>query len=376
MATNYSKVHSRVGAAIGTIISVPKDSTWTNSTNPTTEGSNWQLDDNYPGWLPCEGQSLSKSDYRALYQVVGDTYGSTTTNFSLPDYRSKKLVGTGSVDGNQPGGLTLTPTSGPGNSLAEPNTAGSEGGVYSVTTVRQLPPSSEITPGSPSTPETIGGGATDTFNISTFTTDGFGQVTTVVNSDISGTVNWSAGATNTGTQAFPTPIPGPHYHEIRYAQRGNTQAAAGNPYASAQDVGFMNQVEAGVLSYTRFGESLRKHSHMLNWGYGTTYAGYGNDEAGGSSGLVNRTEIGGNINQKFGDSFNPDNNRGNVINKTVGISNNTGDTLGVFFNVGTFTLSNAAKSQWDAALDMRLQSAEELPVMQPYFRLKYLIKAY
>ena len=46
MATNYSKVHSRVGAAIGTIISVPKDSTWTNSTNPTTEGSNWQLDDN------------------------------------------------------------------------------------------------------------------------------------------------------------------------------------------------------------------------------------------------------------------------------------------------------------------------------------------
>ena len=50
--------------------------------------------------------------------------------------------------------------------------------------------------------------------------------------------------------------------------------------------------------------------------------------------------------------------------------------LGVFFNVGTFTLSNAAKSQWDAALDMRLQSAEELPVMQPYFRLKYLIKAY
>ena len=90
MATNYSKVHSRVGAAIGTIISVPKDSTWTNSTNPTTEGSNWQLDDNYPGWLPCEGQSLSKSDYRALYQVVGDTYGSTTvsyTHLTLPTNR-------------------------------------------------------------------------------------------------------------------------------------------------------------------------------------------------------------------------------------------------------------------------------------------------
>ena len=138
----------------------------------------------------------------------------------------------------------------------------------------------------------------------------------------------------------------------------------------------MNSVEAGILSYSRFGQSLRKHSHMLNWGYGTTYAGYGNDEAGGSSGLVNRTEIGGNINQKFGTTFTADNNRGNVLSKTVGISNNTGDTLGVFFNVGTFTLSNAAKSLWDAALDMRLQSAEELPVMQPYFRLKYLIKAF
>ena len=376
MTTNYSKVHSRVGAAIGTVISVPKDSTWTNSTDPQIEANNWKLGDNYPGWLPCEGQSLSKEDYRALYEVVGDTYGSTTTNFSLPDYRSKKLVGTGSVDGNKPGGLTLSPTIGPGSSLAEPNIAGSEGGVYSVTTVRQLPPESEITPGAPSNPPTEGGGATDTFNISTFQTDGFGQVTSVVESDISGNVSWSAGFTNTGTTAFSTPIPGPHYHEIRYVQRGNTQAAEGNPYAPAKECGFMNIVPASTLTFARDGQSLKRHSHYLNWGYGTDYAGYGNDEGPGDSGLVNIAEVGGTINQKFGTTYTEDNNRGKVINKTVGISNNTGDSLSVFFNVGTFTLSNAAKSQWDAALGVRLQSAEELPVMQPYFRLKYLIKAF
>lgn len=370
MPANYSKIQSRSGVSIGTIVSVPKSKNWSTSSNPTTEGNNWEIGDNFPGWLPCDGRSVSKTDYRALYEVIGGTYGETTNNFNLPDYRSRKLMGTGAVDGNTPGGLSLTPVDGPGTSStsASPNEAGSEGGVYVVETVRQLPSLSEITPSTPSSPPTIGGGATDTFNISSFNTNGFSQVTTIVNSNISGNVSWSAGPVGT----FSTPAAPPHYHELRYAQQGGTKAREGNPYASAKSVGFMGSTQGGVLTYDRFGSALRTHSHYINWGYSTEYATYGNDNNYGSSGLVNIQDPGGSFSTKFGTSFNNDNNRGTVINKTVNVVND----LGVFFNIGNFTLSDAAKADFDAALGVRLQAAEQMPIMQPYFRLKYIIKAY
>ena len=581
MAYRYSTATQHTGASIGTIISVPKPGSWSSSTNPTTEGNNWQIQSRFPGWIECDGRTLDKSDYIALYQVIGDTYGSTATTFNLPDYRSRMLMGTGTVDGNQPGGISLTPDDGPGNSAttAQPNIAGSTGGTYVMSTVRQLPSGSEITPGgqtgeavyysvtesfltskasysnvalinygegefasktstttSPEcsgfrsggadvttnienatqylafgTPGTspfnslrtsrqvtysnldfsdakqlfiyaivgndenggerpnntgeglyirwpngtesrlipsrqdfvndglgdqddydnaysnwrevfvdiptqyrtsgvnvilkqtvnpgvnnelgatltaanpnafdmigvqylgwrgsnIGGGATDTFSISTFTSNGFDQVTSVVEPYIYGNVSWSAGPVG----AFATPSVAPHYHEIRYAQRGSTSAAEGNPYASAKSVGFMGSSEAGVLTYDRFGASLRDHAHYLQWGYSTEYASYGNDESYGSSGLVNIQDPGGSITQKFGTSYSTDNNRGATINKTIDIVNQGG----VFFNIGQFQLSTAAKSVFDSALSVRLQAAEEVELMQPYFRVKYIIKAW
>jgi microcystin-dependent protein len=581
MAYRYSTATQHTGASIGTVISVPKPGNWSSSNDPTTEGNNWTVDTRFPGWLPCDGRTVDKSDYIALYQVIGDTYGSTPTTFNLPDYRSRMLMGTGTIDGNQPGGISLGPDTGPGNSsiTAQPNIAGSTGGTYVMTTVRQLPPLSEITPGqqtgtavyysvtenfltskasysstalinygdgefadknstttSPEcsgfrsggadvtdniqiaqqylafgTPGTspfnslqtnrqvtysnldfsdakqvfvyaivgndenggerpndpgeglylrwpngtesllipsrqqflaagsgdeddydnaysnwreifidiptqyrtsnvsitlrqtvestitnemgaalttanpnafdmigiqylgwrgslIGGGATDTFSISTFTTDGFEQVKTVVEPYIYGNVSWSAGPVG----EFATPSVAPHYHEIRYAQRGSSTAAEGNPYAGAKDVGFMGNASATVLTYDRFGASLRDHSHYLQWGYSPEYASYGNDESYGSSGLVNIQDPGGNINQKFGDSFSTDDNRGAIINKTIDIVNQGG----VFCNIGQFELSTAAKSVFDSALSMRLQAAEEVELMQPYFRIKYIIKAW
>jgi len=370
MATNYSIVQSRVGASVGTIISVPKDSGWSNSTNTTTEANNWNLDDNFPGWLPCDGRAVNKDDYAALYDVIGNTYGETSTQFYLPDYRSKKIMGTGPVDGNTPGGLSLTPSDGPGNSntTAQPTVAGSTGGTYSITTVRQLPSSSEITPGSPSNPATIGGSATDTFNISTFNSNGFEDIETIVSPTISGNVSFSAGPVGT----FSTPSVPPHYHEVRYAQQGGQGAREGEPWALYKDVGFMGQTQGGILQYSRFGASLRSHAHYLNWGYSTEYASYGNDNTYGSSGLVNIQDPGGSITTKFGTTYNNTNDRGTTINKTVDVE----DDMGVFFNIGNFVLSKAAKTDFDAALGMRLQSAEELPMMQPYFRLKYIIKAY
>ena len=581
MAYRYSTATQHSGASIGTIVSVPKPGTWTSSNNPTTEGNRWNVESRFPGWIECDGRTLNKDDYIALYQVIGDTYGSTATTFNLPDYRSRMLMGTGTVDGNQPGGISLSPVDGPGNSTttAQPTIAGSTGGTYVMETVRQLPPLSEITPGSQTgtavyysvtesfltskatyssvalinygegefaptdstttspevdgfrdggadvtdtiknatqylaygTPGTspfnslqstrsvtysgldfsnaktffvyaiagndnnggerpntagdslyvewpdgteslllpgyadyeaagggdmdeydnaysnwreifvdiptafrvpnvniiikqsitvggggelgatltavnpnafdmvgiqyigwrgsnIGGAAEDTFSISTFTSDGFEQVTSVVEPYIYGDISWSAGPVG----AFATPSVAPHYHEIRYAQRGSTSAAEGNPYASAKSVGFMGTAEAGVLTYDRFGGSLLDHAHYLQWGYSTEYAAYGNDESYGSSGLVNIQDPGGSISQKFGTSYSQDDNRGAVINKTIDLVNDGG----VFANIGQFELSTAAKSVFDSSLTVRLQAAEEVELMQPYFRVKYIIKAW
>lgn len=45
------------------------------------------------GWLICDGASLSKTTYAALYGVIGTTYGGTSTTFLIPDYRGFFLRG-------------------------------------------------------------------------------------------------------------------------------------------------------------------------------------------------------------------------------------------------------------------------------------------
>lgn len=44
---------------------------------------------NLEGYLPCEGQALSKTDYPELYEIIGDTFGETSTTFNLPDLRGR-----------------------------------------------------------------------------------------------------------------------------------------------------------------------------------------------------------------------------------------------------------------------------------------------
>ena len=45
-------------------------------------------------WMPCAGQLLSTSQYSALFSLLGTTYGGNgTTNFALPDLRSRVAIG-------------------------------------------------------------------------------------------------------------------------------------------------------------------------------------------------------------------------------------------------------------------------------------------
>ena len=48
------------------------------------------------GWLECNGQSLSRTDYADLFTKIGTVYGSADgDHFNLPDYRETALVGVG-----------------------------------------------------------------------------------------------------------------------------------------------------------------------------------------------------------------------------------------------------------------------------------------
>jgi microcystin-dependent protein len=39
------------------------------------------------GWLLCDGSSISKAEYKNLFSVIGDQYGSVDDeHFTLPDY--------------------------------------------------------------------------------------------------------------------------------------------------------------------------------------------------------------------------------------------------------------------------------------------------
>ncbi|MGF3026504.1 phage tail protein [Methylobacterium aquaticum] len=83
-----------------------------------------------PGWLPCDGRQVSRSDYRALLDAIGYTFGAGdgSTTFNVPDMRGRAPFGT---DG---GTNRLTGAGGLGGNL------GNAGGAETVTlTTAQMP---------------------------------------------------------------------------------------------------------------------------------------------------------------------------------------------------------------------------------------------
>ena len=59
-------------------------------------GARGENDVNIPkGWLVCDGREVAKDTYSRLYNVIGDTYGTATSedNFKLPDLINKYVKG-------------------------------------------------------------------------------------------------------------------------------------------------------------------------------------------------------------------------------------------------------------------------------------------
>lgn len=116
--TWYSRKNEKYeGYAIGTVVQVLKES--------STDYGN--IETRFPGFVECDGRALNTFEYRFLHAVIGNTYGGSdyspgvsdqfgaTTTFNVPDYRNKRICGTGSVDGNSGSSKFLPIVSGGSN---------------------------------------------------------------------------------------------------------------------------------------------------------------------------------------------------------------------------------------------------------------------
>lgn len=70
------------------------------------------------GWLLCDASTVSRTTYSVLFGVIGTTYGAGdgSTTFTLPDFRGRSPVGSGTGTATGATAMTLgsTPTSGAG----------------------------------------------------------------------------------------------------------------------------------------------------------------------------------------------------------------------------------------------------------------------
>jgi hypothetical protein len=150
------------GLAIGTVLPISRFQ------DDSFEGASGDLDgtmeSRYPGWMECDGRELTVSTYYELWNVIGNTYGgsgaySSSTNsysgtFKLPNYRNRKLVGVGPIDGNNASSPSVTTYKGADPSSAstgDANQVGSSGGNWIIDTVdtQGARPPEQVYDGSP-----------------------------------------------------------------------------------------------------------------------------------------------------------------------------------------------------------------------------------
>ena len=94
------------------------------------------LGSRYAGFIECDGREVPTAQYWALWEVIKNTYGGNGSydpvnkvysgNFKLPDYRNRRLAGTGFVDGSRSSSAFL-PISNVGGDIFK---VGSEGGFW------------------------------------------------------------------------------------------------------------------------------------------------------------------------------------------------------------------------------------------------------
>jgi hypothetical protein len=397
----YSKEIVKTGAAIGTVICVPKpagyvndpaatgdditnwkvsltgDITTNGSTSSTvTSGSiysankpSWVTDSNYrspkwlinddrfPGFIELRGQWVLKSDFPMLYRIIGDTYGSTSTLFKLPLPYGKKIMGTGNVNNNG-GNVSIVPLYTPAGTLGgDKNEAGSIGGVWNYIRSAQLPPGS---PGSTNQPDgTAGESNEETFSVGNFNTTGFTECEGVADTSFTGSFTFTVGPLLT---ANIVSVP-PHSHIGIVAGfiEGYIADSGG-----CEGLGVINPPFYGVDSAG--GEILDGPDGVPAEERGLPH----------SHGLSTAPIAAGNSSSNHNDGIG-DTSASASITTTTAIQTTPGSSASsanVFLEPAPITLTNASRPIFNSSLRFYLRNNEELPVNSNYYRMKYMIKAY
>lgn len=374
--TYYSNETAKTGAAIGTVICIPKPAGYVEDASATdddidrwkcsrtgtvddttaistrTSGSaiwsankpswasndyispKWLLsEDMFKGYIELRGQYVKALEFPELARQWGNKFGGSITGtypnyntndyFRLPNTYAKRLLGTGNINNNS-GSTSIVPLYGPdGSSGGDKNVPGSMGGYYNYEKSAQLPPGS---PGLSGDPDGTADGFTNaaTFSIGSFRSTGFEDVNAFAQPTFGGTVNY---AVDEPVQTFTdTPT---HNHTAvvcGWREAGgfsgsdcsrNANMAGGQFVGTEQDTGTLDPPTPCV------GES---HGHEISTG---------------GSGSFDMVRDGG---------------------------MNISDT--------TLRLTAASRSIFDNNMSFFLRNNEAIPLNAPYFRLKYMIKAY
>lgn len=192
------------GYSVGTILPALKEGL---SGYGDLDGS---LTSRFPGFLECNGASYNVSDYPLLWEVIGNTYGgngsyNSTTKaysgiFNVPDYRNRRMCGTGIVDGNK-GSSAFLPVDG-----GSVYSVGGTGGYWFVDTVGVAGPLPYEQVEAASNSATTGT-ESPFFTLGTVKTTGLNLVSSEVSFNTSGTITAQVGPVSSVTTSAP-----PHQH--------------------------------------------------------------------------------------------------------------------------------------------------------------------
>lgn len=214
-AADYYNASKFDGLTIGTVVAVPKE----------TIAGYGNLESRYPGFLECNGQQLFAADYPWLWDSIGNSYGGDgayndvskayTGQFTIPDYRNKRLTGRGIVDSSRGASAFLEAT----NSGGSYDIVGSTGGYWYVSDVGVAGPDPLeqvfTTPGSNQ------GTESPFYVLGTPKTYGLSELTGEVSFTVTGSVNATIGPVREQRIGVP-----PHDH---FFITGQPENASGDP---------------------------------------------------------------------------------------------------------------------------------------------------
>lgn len=411
----YSKpVNKLDGYALGTVITVFKDSS---GNFGTLDGS---MSSRYPGFIECDGRTLNAADYPDLFNAIGTTYGGTASRtltadgfvysgtFDIPDFRNRRVFGTGVVNGNQPSSPAVPTRIGPsGTGTGSVNEPGSIGGDWYIATVDAAGslPLEQIE----GTPPASGGTTGQFYALGTVRTTGYSNIGANVSFNVAGNMKAAVGPLIETLVSTPG-----HQHSagtgqvsnsanglLSWGTRGMKWGAADNFWRRSSNdwsnsIPFGPSIPPGTgynqtFTYSNFWPSLRSNNLQLNNtdnGTGRVYLG-AIDVFQSTGGVdVYSPSGGGTLQHNHALSLNPfgpiENtysygNSNGIGTVTSGMpSNATVDV--VFSHTQTGIRSNTGRFQLDSSKalipSVSIRPDRTIPLIQPYFVAKYLIKAF